>query len=152
LQETGDLVVFFLVLLALVVWIGYGIKKWLDRPWLTGLPYVRDADPPSDELRELLEMHGYETVCGKIKFPLSFSVDGKKMNSRLFVDGIARDEHGVYAVKLARRRQVVEWTGSGVRDAFLPLFAVAGPIGGILYVDLAEDDVIKITLNREDDE
>ena len=74
------------------------------------------------------------------------------MNSRLFVDGIARDEHGVYAVKLARRRQVVEWTGSRCARRVFASVCGAGPIGGILYVDLAEDDVIKITLNREDDE
>lgn len=150
MQETRDLVVLFLVLVTVVGWIGYGLKKWLsNRPWLSRLAYLRDAEPPSTRLKALLDEHGYDTLAGKYKFSLIFKIDDQKMKSRLFIDGIARDEEGVYAVKLARKRQPLDWTGSGVRDAFLPLFAVAGPIRGILFVDLETNDVVQIVWDKE---
>lgn len=146
----GDLVVFFLVVAGLFIWIGVAFKRWLERPWTRSAPYAELTDAPSKELVSFLAQHGYETIGGKYKFVLHFSVNDRTLRSRLYIDGIARSDDGVFVVKKSRPRQPMEWTGGAVRDAFLPLFAVAGRINGILYVDPVEERLVKIRLEVEE--
>lgn len=152
LSEWQDTIVLIIIVLALVIWIGFRLKKWLDRPWMPFNPYVMQADPPKKDVVHLLEKHGYDVVCGKYKVDLRMDVSGKKLQSRLFIDGIARDEDGTYILKRSNDRKPIDWTGAGVRDAFLPIYAFHLPyrISGVLYIDMSSDHVRKITFDWDE--
>lgn len=122
LPEANDLVVLFLILAAVAVWLGIRVKQWLDQPVRFRRLPIRHASPVPAAMASLLEKEGYRMLCGKFKISLRIMVNGKRMGSRLFFDGLARGEEGtLFAVKKARDRQPVKWTGSGVRDFFSAL-------------------------------
>ena len=53
----------------------------------------------------------------------------------------------MFVVKLAKQRQPVQWTGSGVRQSLMPYCYLFLETHGVLYVDLEERRVRKITID-----
>src|SRR5690625_2825176 len=150
--ETGnDTFVFVLVVVAIVIWLMVGLRKWLDAPLKRTFPGMDQAKKLDDQLAELLAVHLYEAVCGKYRLQLAIKVDDRILKSRIYIDGVAKDEEGLYAIKLAKTRQQLEWTGSGLRDAFFP-YMVLGGIQGVLYVDRTNDQVKKIIFDWDEKE
>lgn len=147
MPQQGDLFAMMLVIAAILVWGWFRFKKWLRSPVRIRLPFPEAAPFARTEAVKLLEDAGYEVVSGKIKVPLLVEVDGEPMPSRLFIDYFAKKDHELYAVKVSRQRQPVEWTAAGVRDRFMPYLHLFEETHGILYVDLEEGKVRKIAID-----
>lgn len=148
--QGNDIVVLFLVIAGLVILLAAGLKNWVNRPLKQVIPGMENAEKPNENLVLFLDEFGYETICGKYKIPLDIEVDEQQLRSRIYIDALAKDdEEMIYAVKLAKSRQQISWTGSGVRDAFLPLL-IAGNLRGVLYVDMDNEQVKKITFEWDE--
>lgn len=147
-----DLYVLLIIVILLVLWAFYGIKHMLIRRFpIHQLPHIDAAGPPSGKAVGLLEDEGYDVLCGKWRIPLNIIVSHKTLQSRLYVDYLVKGEDGLYIVKLAKDRQHIEWTGSGVRDFFLPYFSLHHRIVGVLYVDLGSKEIKKIKVDWDGD-
>lgn len=149
-----DKVIMVVLAVILLVWVGYGLKKWLLDP-----ASFSDSDIPINDYIpdhpaiDLLEKHGYEVIGGKIHIPLYFSSGQEEYSSRLFIDYVVQDEDEVlYMVKLARSRLPIEWTGSGLRERFLPYFLLYQDCAGLLYVDLEHHSIRKVTFDWDEEE
>ncbi|WP_151734354.1 hypothetical protein [Paenibacillus tengchongensis] len=151
----ADRAVMALIILAAAVFAIYRIYVWLQK---SPGSYLKDRIPLNDEIEphpalEILEGEGYEVVGGKLKIPLVFTLDGSSLYSRLFIDYVAaRNEDSLYLVILSRPRKMLEFTGSGLRDALLPYLLIYPECSGVLYVDTAASAVHLIRLGRDDGE
>ncbi|WP_150270780.1 hypothetical protein [Paenibacillus tepidiphilus] len=152
---SADRAVTALILLAAAVFVIYRIYVWLQK---SPGSYFKDRIPLNEEIEphpalDLLEQAGYEVIGGKLKIPLVFSLDGSSLYSRLFIDYVAtRDEDSLYLVILSRPRKMLEFTGSGLRDALLPYLLIYPECSGVLYVDVSAAAVHLIRLGRDDGE
>ncbi|MDR6725149.1 hypothetical protein J2W91_003648 [Paenibacillus amylolyticus] len=139
-----DTIVIGVFAICLIVWLFYGLRNWINRPQpvsLTGIQLnVVIQDSP---VIDLLEAQGYEVIGGKMKVPLAFEANESVFHSRLFIDYVAQQDGYRYLVKTSRRRQPVEFTGSGLRDRFLHYLLLYPGCEGLLYVDL-EDSSVKL--------
>ncbi|WP_160033427.1 hypothetical protein [Paenibacillus sp. An7] len=138
--------------LIVLIWIVYGVRKWLQDPAPEHMPELL----LNEEIQEhpalyILEREGYEVIGGKLKVPLSFQVNQNTLYSRLFIDYVAEKEDEVYIVKISRSRMKVEWTGSGVRDRMLLYLLLYPGCDGLLYVDTEEETIKRISLLDDDD-
>lgn len=138
--------------LIVLIWILYGVRKWLQDPAPEHMPELM----LNEEIQEhpalyILEREGYEVIGGKLKVPLSFQVNQNTLYSRLFIDYVAEKEDEVYIVKTSRSRMPVEWTGSGIRDRLLLYLLLYPTCDGLLYVDTEEETIKRISLLDEDD-
>ncbi len=154
MEERADWLVMLLIGLLLLVWIAYGLRTWLFRPLPVRVPDMPiNENIPEHPALDLLEKAGYEVLGGKIKIPLVFDVDGEDFHSRLFIDFIARnDENVLYLVKVARSRLPMDWTGSAIRDRLLPYFLLYPGCGGVLYVDVDNDEVACIHFDWDEED
>ncbi|USB34690.1 hypothetical protein [Paenibacillus sp. YPG26] len=151
MQADGFLIV---VVVAILLYLIYrSVQSWLRRPALLrrGLHFDLNEDIPGHPAVELLKEHGYEVISGKLRVPLTFMVNHTKLHSRLFIDYVATREDELYLVRLARARQPLEWTGSGVRQELLPFLLLYPDCSGLLYID-AEHSEIKVIVLDSDDE
>ncbi|WP_454191897.1 hypothetical protein [Paenibacillus sp. Marseille-Q7038] len=138
--------------LTVMIWILYGVRKWLQDPAPEHMPdLVLNEEIQEHPALRILEREGYEVIGGKLKVPLSFQVDQNTLYSRLFIDYVAEKDDEVYIVKISRSRMPVEWTGSGIRDRMLLYLLLYPTCDGLLYVDTVEDTVKRISLLDEDD-
>ncbi|MEF3354734.1 hypothetical protein PV403_16385 [Paenibacillus sp. GYB006] len=138
--------------LIVLIWILYGVRKWLQDPAPEHMPELM----LNEEIQEhpalyILEREGYEVIGGKLKVPLSFQVNQNTLYSRLFIDYVAEKEDEIYIVKTSRSRMPVEWTGSGIRDRLLLYLLLYPTCDGLLYVDTEEETIKRISLLDEDD-
>lgn len=151
----SDKAVMILIGVALSIWIIYQIYIWLQS---SPQSFMNDSIPINKEITnhpaiDLLETAGYEVIGGKLKIPLSFTVDGTVLYSRLFIDYVASTAEGVmYLVMLERPRKQLEWTGSGIRDSVLPYLLLYPECGGMLYVNVSTGKVSVIKLGKDDGE
>jgi hypothetical protein len=143
-QGAGEGVVLVLIVILVFVWIYYWMRNWAATIPRRRLPLLSEAAPMAPELAALLEQAGYRGIGGKLKIPVTAVVDGTRLSSRLFVDGFARKDGKLYVVRLARERRPVEWTGSGVRDHFLPYALLYDQAEGLLYVNEREQTITEI--------
>lgn len=135
-----------------LIWIFYGVRKWLQDPVPERMPdLVLNEEIQEHPALGILEREGYEIIGGKLKVPLSFQVNQNTLYSRLFIDYVAEKEDEIYIVKTSRSRMPVEWTGSGIRDRILLYLLLYPTCDGLLYVDTEEDTVKRISLLDEDD-
>lgn len=149
--QYDKLVIAFLAILILV-WILYGLRKWLQEPSADYMPeIVLNEEIQEHPALDILEREGYEVIGGKLKVPLSFQVNHNTLYSRLFIDYVAEKQDEVFIVKTSRSRMQVEWTGSGLRDRFLPYLLLYPSCDGLLYVDTEEETVKRISLLDEED-
>lgn len=147
-----DKVVIAFLGLTVMIWILYGVRKWLQDPAPEYMPdLVLNEEIQEHPALLILEREGYEVIGGKLKVPLSFQVNQNTLYSRLFIDYVAEKEDEVYIVKTSRSRMPVEWTGSGIRDRMLLYLLLYPTCDGLLYVDTDEDTVRRISLLDEDD-
>lgn len=147
-----DKVVIAFLGLTVMIWILYGVRKWLQDPAPEHMPdLVLNEEIQEHPALGILEREGYEVIGGKLKVPLSFQVNQNTLYSRLFIDYVAEKEDEIYIVKTSRSRMPVEWTGSGIRDRMLLYLLLYPSCDGLLYVDTEEDTVKRISLLDEDD-
>lgn len=144
-QEDLFFVIILIVVLAVIGW--FRFKKWLYAPSRIRLPFPDYTPVPRTEAVSMMEKAGYEVICGKKKVPLLVEVDDIPMDSRLFVDYFARKGEELYVVKVAKQRQPIEWTGSGVREKLLPYCYLFTETHGVLYVDVEEGSVRKVRMD-----
>gem|GEM_PF-646558 len=143
---SADLYVTILIIIVVAVWALYHFQKWLYEPYRNKLPFeLEDVQlPEPSEETALLEAAGYEIMSGKRKISLSIEADGQSLHSALWVDYFVRKDDEVYAVKTARRRRPVDWTGSGLRDYFLPYALIYDQLDGVLYIEPEHKTIHKI--------
>ncbi|MDR0267033.1 hypothetical protein [Paenibacillus sp.] len=154
MEQRADGLVMLLIGLLLLVWIVYGIRSWLFKPLPARVPDMPiNEEIPDHPAVDMLEKSGYEVLGGKIKIPLLFDVDGEDFHSRLFIDFLARSSEGIiYLVKVARSRLPMDWTGSSIRDRLLPYFLLYPGCGGVLYVDVENDEVACIRFDWDEED
>lgn len=143
---SADLVVSILIIMVFAGWALYYGYRWLYMPHLNKLPFEHEAIelPEPSEETELLESAGYEIISGKRKISLRIEADEESLSSNLWVDYFVRSEDELYAVKTARKRRPVDWTGSGLRDAFLPYALIYEQLDGVLYLDVEHRSIHKV--------
>lgn len=151
-MSNGDFLVIWLVLLGVFFWITIPLRRKLKE----GIVPVRQIQIPVDdeiewnETVELLEGAGFDVLSARKRIPISISVgDTEMLESRLFVDYFAQKDGEYYIVKLFKDRKPVEFTGSGLRDAFLSYALVYPEVAGILYVDMEIKKIKKIKFEIE---
>lgn len=147
MPQDGDQFVILVILIILLVIGWFRFKRWLYSPARLKLPFPVYSPVPQSEAVRLMELAGYEVICGKKKVSLLVDVDDVPMDSRLFVDYFARKGEELYVVKVARQRQPIQWTGSGVRDKLLPYCYLFSETHGVLYVDVEEGSIRKIKMD-----
>ncbi len=147
-MKYGDVIVLAVIVSLTAVWLWLRFKRWLYEPISIRLP-VPYKPPASNEVTELLRQEGYEVLAGKQRIPIEIDVDGKKLSSRYFVDYFAKSDGELYVVKVSRERQKVSWTGSGVRDLWLPYFLIFEEVSGVLYVDMEKRKVSKMKIKLD---
>lgn len=147
---------FLMVLIAaFFLYIGYRtFRTWVRRPFglKSGIGLELNDQILEHPAVDLLEQAGFEVLSDKLKIPLAFQVDDRKLHSRLFIDYIAAKDGEFYLVRTARERMPVEWTGSGIRRDFLPFLLMYPECAGVLYVDAEQNLLKEITLTTDEDE
>ncbi|MFM9279060.1 hypothetical protein [Paenibacillus jiagnxiensis] len=135
----------------LAIWALYAFRSWLRRPEHPRLHAIKlNEEIEEGPASAILEENGYEVIGGRLRVPLSFDINGETINSGLYIDYIAERDEGVYIVRTSRRRKPIEWSGSEIRDKFLPLLLLYPEVAGVLYVDTEEGTVRRIELNADD--
>lgn len=119
------------------------------------LPFFRRKKELEDDLEiqgevpTILREHGYEVIREKEKVPIYIDVSGEELESRLYIDYVARYEDEWYIVIVARDRKPLRFSGAGIRDFFLSYYLLYQP-NGILYVDREKRTVKVITFDYPD--
>jgi hypothetical protein len=147
MPHQGDWFILLIIIALLAIWLWIRFRRWLYAPTRVKLPFPDITTFARSEAVELLEASGYEVICGKKKVPLIVEVDEKSMDSRLFVDYFAKKDHELFVVKVAKQRQPIQWTGSGVRERLMPYCYLFAETHGVLYVDVEEGKVRKIRID-----
>jgi hypothetical protein len=145
------LMIIVAVLIGVMLWRTF--SSWLYRPsrFKPGHGFEINDQFERNAAVQLLERNGYEVVSGKLKVPLTFSCDEERLYSRLFIDYVALKDGEYYIVKEARDRQLLEWTGSGVRNALLPFLLLYPECEGMLYINGEMNEIRKIQLVSEEE-
>ncbi|WP_138493026.1 hypothetical protein [Paenibacillus pinistramenti] len=145
------LMVIIALLVVILLW--RSVTSWLSRPapFRPGHGFEVNDQFERTAAVELLERSGYEVVSGKLKIPLTFQCSEELLYSRLYIDYVACRDGQYYLVKESRSRQAVEWTGSGVRNAFLPFLLLYPDCEGMLYIDSEMSEIRKIRLVSEEE-
>ncbi len=102
------------------------------------------SHPPIGKAVKLLENAGYNVIDGKQKIPINVWVNDREMQSRLYIDFLARTDKELFIVKLARARQPINWTGPAIRDQFFMYVLLYKEMQGLLYVDPEAGTIKKI--------
>lgn len=134
-------------------WVYRAFYNWLHEPRALNKLILGTGEvlEPDDETVLFLESRGYAVSSGKHRLPIELELDGKPLQSRIYVDYIAEKDGLTYAVKVARERQPIVWTGSGLRDRLLVYSLLLPQIEGILVVDLNEGTIrtVKFLLENQ---
>lgn len=151
MQADGYLMYIFAALLLFLIY--RGLQSWLRKPAVLrrGLHFDLNEEIGEHPAVDLLKAGGYEVISGKLKVPLTFTINRAKLHSRLFIDYVAVKDEDMYLVRVSRTRQPVEWTGSGVRKELLPFLLLYPDCTGLLYID-AEHSEIKVIILDADEE
>jgi hypothetical protein len=152
-MKSGDGVVVVLILLVLGTWLFLYIRRRLeDSVYGANIPIPFDEPVSEDEITRLLTEDGYTIISGKQRIPIQILINEEDtLYSRLFIDYFAEKDGIYYTVKIARERKPMEMTGSSIRDRLLVYQLVYPQTSGVLYVELGQRKVNRITfeLGRE---
>lgn len=150
----ADLFIMAIMGILLIIGIVSLLKRWLENPTIRrGLNIPFNDYIPDHPAVDFLQSKGFEVMGGRIKIPLYFESEHEDYYSRLFIDYVVTNEEGaVYMVKMARKRMPLDWTGSGLRDRFLPYFLLYPDCAGVLYVDLHEREIRHIYFEWDEEE
>ena len=157
MNERLDGLLMIVIAAAAAVWLIWLLNRWMTSGGASGqLPggVPINEHIPHHPALELLEQEGFDVIGGKVKINLAFQTDNNNsLYSRLFIDYVASDQRGsLYLVKLSRDRLPLPWTGAGLRDRLLPLLMMYPECEGLLYVDLDEHAVRRVTMEWSDEE
>jgi hypothetical protein len=148
-MEKGDILVILLLVIIFVVFITLRFRYWLITPPKKRLR-IPVGSVPDDETVELLEGAGFDVIAGKTKLPITMTLnDAEDFQSRLYIDYFAEKNEQLYLVKVARERKPMEMTGSSIRDMLLPYSLLYPEAVGVLYVDMVQLKIKKITFHIE---
>jgi hypothetical protein len=151
-MRPGDFVILILLLAAAAFWLYSGLRKWHQNPKpYRVIPRQEELFVPSEDAVRLLNAEGYEIVAGKTKLPVTVTLDGNRLATRLFVDAYAMKDGELYIVKLSRDRQPLELTGSALRDRLLVYSLIYPEAEGVLYVDTSAMKIRNISFQVERD-
>jgi len=151
-MEKGDVTVILLILVVIAVYLYTRFQRWLRTPFTRSgqSPFPSDSEVPQDDVVELLEGAGFDVLAGKTKIPITMTInDHEQLESRLFIDYFAQKNDELYVVKVARERKPLEMSGSGIRDQLLSYSLLYPESAGMLYVDMAQSKIKKITFHIE---
>lgn len=153
MKGNSDLYVLLLVIAIIVIWLVMSFKRWLYAPRKLKLPHLSSENLVVEgPAVQLLERSGYKVLYGKYKIPIQIDINGKTMHSRYYIDYIVEQNNQLFFVKLAKARAVIRWSGSSIRDQFMPYFLLYEEIRGVIYVN-TETNMLKkmiFTLDEED--
>lgn len=135
MHYSTDAWVLLVLLAAVAVWVGYGISRWLERPPSSLKFLLQSAPPGSGPNKRLLEQHHYEVLSGKVRIPIKVNYNDQKLNTRIYLDYVVRQDDDIYVVKIAKDRDNMKWSGSGIRDQFLALALLHEQISGVIYLE-----------------
>lgn len=153
-MPANDKVILLIAVIALIAWLIIAVYRSVYKPRGT-LLFMANSAPPEGPAVSLLEEQGYEVLAGKHKVPLRIIVDQNEeepLSSHMFIDYFARKKGELYAVRVAKQRQPMAWSGSGIRDHLLPLFLIYEEITGVLYVDIQQRRIHDITFITDEAE
>lgn len=147
MEQFGDWLIMIIAGGLLAFWLLRVFYKWLHQPVsVNRLTLGKGARlDPEDENIRFLESSGYEVLSCKHRVPIAISLDGEQLESRLYIDYIAEADGELFIVKTARDRMPMDWTGSGVRDRLFVYSLLLPECDGILFVDVKEQIIRKIT-------
>ncbi|MFC5447971.1 hypothetical protein [Paenibacillus aestuarii] len=149
-MEKGDVTVILLIVLVVAVYLYTRLQRWLRRPITHNVKIPSQSEVPQDEVVELLEGAGFDVLAGKTKIPITMTInDHEQLESRLFIDYFAQKDDELFVVKVARERKPLDMTGSGIRDQLLAYSLLYPEAAGMLYVDMAQSKIKKITFHIE---
>lgn len=149
-MEKGDITVILLILIVFTGFMMLRFQRWLNTPIKKRFRVPAEADVPYDDTVELLEGAGFDVLAGKTKVPVTMIVnDSEQLESRYFIDYFVQKNEELYLVKLAKDRKPLEMTGSAVRDMLLPYSLIYPEASGVLYVDMEQQKIKKITFHIE---
>ncbi|MEK8127519.1 hypothetical protein WMW72_06275 [Paenibacillus filicis] len=157
-MQSGDGLIVLLLVVALGTWIYLAVQGKMRKTVENAPPLdwlLQNEEVPEDEATRLLGEHGYRVVAGKRRIPVTIEANGaEKLHSRLFIDYMAEQDGSYYAVKLAKERKPLEHTGSSLRDRLLVYQLLDEHTDGVLYVRLAERQVVlyRFSLQESDSE
>ncbi|SMF87637.1 hypothetical protein SAMN05661091_3817 [Paenibacillus uliginis N3/975] len=154
MNERYDGLLMVMIGVVAILLLSWRLNRWLMSPASSQLPGVpineRIQDHPAIEL---MEQEGFEVIGGKVKINLTFDTDELPLYSRLFIDYVVTDGRGdLYLVKLSRERKHLDWTGSGIRDRLMPFMLMYPECAGLLYIDMNENVVRRVTMDWSDEE
>lgn len=144
-----DAWVFLIIVVAVAVWIGYGISRWLDKPPSSINFLLQSAPPGSGPNKRLLEQHEYEVLSGKVRIPIKVRHNEQTLNTRVYLDYVVKQEDDIYVVKVAKDRDQIQWSGSGIRDQFMALAFLHDQIAGVIYLDTKQQTLHRIQFEFE---
>lgn len=148
-----DIYVLAGLIAAVVLWLYFRLRRWWKGYPSRTLKFKATNADMGGEVADLLESSGYEVIGGKKRVPVTITVDGREeLQSRIYIDYFVRkpETNELYAVKVAKERKPISWTGSGVRDALLPYYLLFDEVQGVLYVDMKDRSVRELEFEIED--
>lgn len=149
MRYSADAWVMLFLVIVIVVWIGYGISKWLKRPPSSMNFLLQSAPPGSGPNKRLLEQHHYEVLSGKVRIPIKVRYNQQTLNTRIYLDYVVMQDDDVYVVKIAKDRDNIKWSGSSIRDHFLALALLHDQVAGVIYLDPKQQAIHKIQFDFE---
>lgn len=129
LRNDGDLLVLALMAVLIVYLLA---RAWNRAEWNTAIQWS-DTRIRGD-IPERLEEEGYDVVAAKQRLPLQIRMGEKHLESRLYVDYVARKNNRTYLVFKAKAKQPLRISGSDLRDRFL-MYVLAFQAAGVVYID-----------------
>jgi hypothetical protein len=149
-MEKGDVMVILIILIVFMGFITLRFRHWLISPPKKRFRFPRDVAVVFDETVELLEGAGFDVLAGKTKIPITMTLnDAEELHSRLYIDYFAQKKDQFYLVKVARAHKPMEDTGSSIRDTLLTYSLLFPEASGVLYVDMDQQKINKITFHIE---
>jgi hypothetical protein len=151
-MQKGEAIVLLLLVAFLASWLTLRIRRWWVQPQERRLlPRMTSEHIPRDEAVELLEGAGFDVLAAKQRVPVFITLnDGDEpLESRLYIDYVARKQEQLYLVKVSKERRPLELTGSSIRDVLLPYHLLYPGASGVLYVDMHQQKIRKISFHIE---
>lgn len=136
-MEAKDSGVIILLLIGAAAWLYIRLKRQQgDLSVYRSVPRHEEILVSSEEALELIQQAGYEWIAGKVKIPITVTLDDTPLESRLFADGFVEKDRQWFVVKFAKERKPIDMTGSGLREHLLVYSLLYPEAAGVLYVDV----------------
>lgn len=108
--QRGDVFVYVLIVLIIVV--------WLWKPWRGKKVSASNDVPKTGKMVELLEAEGYELVSGKVKIPLTLYIGERETDTVVTGDCLVK-QHGRTYIVQTEREEGQSLTAKRVKEHYL---------------------------------